>query len=120
MRFLVVGFASWMKLEERNATTMPTAAEIRLIRMLLRIDCWESGPGFNRIQEVSIQKKMHEIAGRTIVLADHTKIGNSSLIRMCPPEEIAALITDRLPEEPLQKGFALRGIQVLSAAEQDR
>ena len=34
------GLASWAKRAARNATTMPTTADSRLIQTLFQMDCW--------------------------------------------------------------------------------
>jgi DeoR/GlpR family transcriptional regulator of sugar metabolism len=37
---------------------------------------------------------MHRSATRTIVLADSTKFGKASLLKICPFEEVDTIVTD--------------------------
>ena len=47
-----------------------------------------------RLSEIRIQNQLHQSASRTIVLADSSKFGKASLIKICPFEEIDTIITD--------------------------
>ena len=47
-----------------------------------------------RLSEIRIQNQMHRSATRTIVLADSTKFGKASLLKICPFEEVDTIVTD--------------------------
>lgn len=47
-----------------------------------------------RLSEMRIQNQMHQSASRTIVLADSSKFGKASLLKICPLDEIDTIITD--------------------------
>lgn len=51
----------------------------------------ERGITYQRMDEISVQNKMMEAADRTIVLADSSKVGNNSLVKMCGIEEVSML-----------------------------
>ena len=60
-----------------------------------------------RLSKIRIQNQLHQSASRTIVLADSSKFGKASLIKICPFEEIDTIITDGgitpLMEEKIRK-----------------
>lgn len=47
-----------------------------------------------RLNEIRIQNQMHRCASRTIVLADSSKFGRASLIKICPFNEVDTIVTD--------------------------
>ncbi len=47
-----------------------------------------------RISEIKIQDKMREVSEKIIVLADSSKFGNTSLVKLCNLNEIDIIITD--------------------------
>ena len=65
-----------------------------------------------RLSEIRIQNQMHRSATRTIVLADSTKFGKASLLKICPFEEVDTIVTDsgislRWKADPGGRGKAL-------------
>lgn len=57
-----------------------------------------------RLNEVKTQNQLRRASDRTIVLADHSKFGKSSLARICSLREVDRIITDReLPEATEQE-----------------
>lgn len=57
-----------------------------------------------RLNEVKTQNQLRRASDRTIVLADHSKFGRSSLARICSLREVDRIITDSgLPEETAQE-----------------
>lgn len=73
----------------------------------------ETGMTTEIINEVNVNQLMIEHAAQgAYIMADHTKIGNSSSFTSCGIEEIQHLITDELvPEEELEK-FRACGVQI--------
>lgn len=47
-----------------------------------------------RLNELKIQQQLHRCASRTIVLADSSKFGKASFLKICPIEEIDTIVTD--------------------------
>lgn len=47
-----------------------------------------------RLGEISVQNQMRSVAGRVIVVADSSKFGRASLVRLCPISAVEAIITD--------------------------
>jgi len=45
------------------------------------------------LPEAEVKKRMIMAAGRTVVLADGSKIGSAELVQLCPLEEVDLLIT---------------------------
>lgn len=73
----------------------------------------ERGITYQRMDEITVQNKMMEGAGQTIVIADNTKLGVNSLVRMCGIEEIAMIITDPGISEAKKEIFERAGVRVV-------
>lgn len=57
-----------------------------------------------RLNEVKTQNQLRRASDRTIVLADHSKFGRSSLARICSLQEVDMIISDgELPEATRQE-----------------
>ena len=77
----------------------------------------EAGITYQRMDEIPVQKQMMEAADRTIVIADSSKLGANSLVRMCGIERISTLITD-YGVSPTEVGkFEKAGVEVRVAPE---
>lgn len=76
----------------------------------------ERGITYQRMDEISVQNKMMEAADRTIVLADSSKLGNNSLVKMCGLETISMIITDSGVSAQQADGFERAGVKVVVAA----
>lgn len=72
----------------------------------------EKGVTYQRIDEVYVQEKMMEASERTIVIADSSKLGNNSLVKMCDLDRISMIITDSSASEEQISAFAEAGIEV--------
>lgn len=77
----------------------------------------EAGITYQRMDEISVQMQMMEAAERTIVIADSSKLGVNSLVRMCGIEKISALITDFGVSSKEISKFETAGIHVMVASE---
>ncbi len=63
---------------------------------------------------VESERMMLQHSDQVVVLADHSKIGHSSMCRICGLENVGMLITDAYPEnEEALKRFAEAGINVV-------
>lgn len=54
----------------------------------------EAGITDQRVDEIRIQNKMRGVSRRTVVLADSSKFGKASLVRVCGLTEVDTIITD--------------------------
>lgn len=54
----------------------------------------EHGVTYQRVDEIEVQDKMMECSDKTIVIADSSKLGVNSLIKMCDVNRISQIITD--------------------------
>ena len=79
----------------------------------------ERGITYQRMDEISVQNKMMEASDRTIVVADSSKIGNNSLVKMCGIEEVSMLITDSGVSAGQVKAFEQAGVRVAIAKERN-
>lgn len=77
----------------------------------------EAGITYQRMDEISVQNLMMEASGRTIVIADSSKLGVNSLVRMCGIEDVSALITDYKITREQVESFEQAGVPVVVAPE---
>lgn len=70
-------------------------ADLHVKRTFLAIRCVSARAGLTnpRLDEVGIKRAMMRSATEVILLADHTKVGRESLVRVAPVEAVARLIT---------------------------
>lgn len=79
----------------------------------------ERGITYQRMDEISVQNKMMEAADQTIVLADSSKIGNNSLVKMCGIEKISMVITDSNVADKQVEAFQSAGVNVIISKERN-
>lgn len=75
----------------------------------------EDGITTYHADETIIDRMMLERAKRTLVVADHTKIGRTGFSRICPLSAIHTLITDNGGNEAAIAAVEQRGIEVVRA-----
>lgn len=68
--------------------------------------------------EAAINAALVEHAKRTIVVADHTKVGATAFAKICPPEAIDILITDDAAEPDVLAALTRAGIDITTVAGQ--
>lgn len=77
----------------------------------------ERGITYQRVDDLNIQSKLMNASDRTIVIADSSKLGVNSLVKMCGIEQISMIITDaHAPSERIQ-AFREAGIEVVISKE---
>lgn len=54
----------------------------------------DRGITYQRMDEIIVQEKMMEASDQTIVIADSTKLGVNSLVKMCDINRVGMIITD--------------------------
>lgn len=59
--------------------------------------------GFN---EANVQNWLRQASSRTIVLADSSKFGRASLVRVCPIQEVDTIITNKSLPDSLRQAFS--------------
>lgn len=74
-----------------------------------------SGITDQRVAEVLIHNKMRSIAGKTIVVADRTKFGATSLVKVCGLDEVDTIITDDGLDPCLAEEFRAQGHNIITA-----
>lgn len=63
--------------------------------------------------EVGIQNQMRQAASRTIVLADSSKFGKSSLVKICALKDVDTIITDRGLSVPIEQAIRQTGSELV-------
>lgn len=71
------------------------------------------------LSEASISRKMMERADEAIVLADHSKFGQSTFANVCSLADVYTIVTDRQIPEEWKRYLKERDIQLLIADEED-
>jgi DeoR/GlpR family transcriptional regulator of sugar metabolism/ABC-type sugar transport system substrate-binding protein len=77
----------------------------------------EFGLSNTNIQEATVKLMMAKAAREVILLADHTKLGVESLVKVAPLQMIHRLVTDAGISPQLRWAFIERGIEVTTADE---
>ncbi len=72
----------------------------------------ERGVTYQRMDEILVQEKMMEASDQTIVIADSSKLGINSLVKMCDIDKISMIITDSDAEAVQTEPFERAGIPV--------
>ena len=75
----------------------------------------EKGITYQRTDEIPVQKRMMECAERTIAIADSSKLGMNSLIKMCEIDAISCILTDADATAEQVKPFIAHGIPVVKS-----
>ncbi len=75
----------------------------------------EKGCMYHHLCEADAARAMMAQAERVSVVADHTKFGRASLVKVCDLEEIATLVTDEPPEPRLARRLREAEVEVLVA-----
>jgi len=65
--------------------------------------------------EFQIKKKMMEISQEIYVVADSTKFGKVSLIKVCDFDDINMIITDKKLKDNIKQSFIKEGIEVINS-----
>lgn len=73
----------------------------------------EWGVTYQRMDEIIVQEKMMEASEKTICIADSSKLGVNSLVKMCDISSISILITDAKAHPAQTDPFESAGIQVV-------
>ena len=80
----------------------------------------ERGITYQRVDEIIGQDRMMEASGKTIVIADSSKIGVNSLVKMCGIDRISMIITDSNAPAEQTKALEQAGVQVVISQDQER
>lgn len=73
----------------------------------------DRGITYQRMNDLAIQSRLMEASGKTVVIADSSKLGVNSLARMCGIEDIDMIITDSLAPAATVQAFEQAGIKVV-------
>lgn len=73
----------------------------------------ERGITYQRMDEILVQNRMMDAAERTIVIADSTKLGVNSLVKMCGIDRISMIVTDSMASAQQIAAFEHAGVRVV-------
>lgn len=79
----------------------------------------ERGITYQRMDEIIVQNKMMEAAAKTIVIADSSKLGVNSLVKMCGIDQISMIITDSEASREQIQAFKDAGVGVVISKERN-
>ena len=71
------------------------------------------GITYQRMEDLVVQNKFMEASDETIVIADSSKLGENSLVRMCGIEQVSMIITDASASAEQVAAFEEAGIHVV-------
>lgn len=71
------------------------------------------GITYQRMEDLVVQNKFMEASSKTIVIADSSKLGLNSLVRMCGIEQVSMIITDSSAAKEQIAAFEDAGIPVV-------
>ena len=66
------------------------------------------------LEEAEFSRSVIQQARKTIIVVDHTKFGSRNFVKVCDPERVDMVITDRLPPPDLIIGFREAGVAVIT------
>ena len=66
------------------------------------------------LEEAEFSRAVIDQARKVIVAVDHTKFGNSNFVRVCNPEQVDMVVTDRQPPVEIQARFNEAGVEVIT------
>ena len=72
----------------------------------------DRGITYQRMDEISVQEKMMAASDQTIVIADNSKLGVNSLVKMCDIDRASMIITDSNADPQQREAFERAGIPV--------
>lgn len=72
----------------------------------------DKGVTYQRMDEILVQEKMMEASDRTIVIADSSKLGVNSLVKMCDIDRISMIITDSSAKKEQMEAFIKAGVEI--------
>ncbi|MDD3252445.1 MAG: DeoR/GlpR family DNA-binding transcription regulator [Lachnospiraceae bacterium] len=75
----------------------------------------DKGITYQRMNEIIVQEKMMEASADTIIIADSSKLGVNSLVKMCDVDKISMIITDSEASAEQIEPFVKAGIRVEQA-----
>jgi DeoR/GlpR family transcriptional regulator of sugar metabolism len=68
--------------------------------------------------EAQTKRAMVESAGEDVVVADHSKLGRVTFVRVCPITRVHALVTDEAAASTFAKALDEQGVRVHLASVQ--
>ncbi len=77
----------------------------------------ERGVTYQRIDEIVVQNKMMEASEKTVVIADGSKIGDNSMVKMCGIGKVSMIITDSKADTEQVERLRSAGVPVVIAKE---
>ena len=75
----------------------------------------EAGFTDQRINEIQVQNAMRRVSQKVVVIADSSKFGRKSLMRICSISDVNCIITDESADPALVKAVKTAGTEVVIA-----
>lgn len=75
----------------------------------------EIGCTDQRLNELKVQQQLHNCASKTIVLADSSKFGKASFLKICPIKDIDAIVTDSNISDEMAENIIKAGTNLHTA-----
>jgi DeoR/GlpR family transcriptional regulator of sugar metabolism len=70
-------------------------------------------------EEARVKRSMAAVAGRTVALVDHTKMGRLALLPpVVPTDKLSAIVTDRRPSDDLSRKLHDRNVELVVASKE--
>jgi len=103
--------------ETLGAETVHQVNRLRADHAVLTIGTVDAEGGFMdfSLDEAMVATAMVQNARAVTVLADHSKLGRSSQVRVCRLSRVARLVTDAPPPESLARALERAGVEVVLA-----
>ncbi len=115
--FLIGGVLRKRELSLSGTLAIQTVSQFHLDKIFLGTAGVTVNDGFTDfgMEDVDVKKAFLARCKQVIALADHTKLGQVSLITTCPISAVSTLITDRQADPALLNEFREAGLRVLIA-----
>lgn len=96
-----------------------TIRDLRVDQTFLAIQgvSLEGGLTYPSFEEVAIKRAMIAAGTQVILLADHSKFGNDSLVRVAPIDAVTHIVTSNQTPTSVVRAIRSRGIEVIVATE---
>jgi DeoR/GlpR family transcriptional regulator of sugar metabolism len=94
-----------------------TLSEVRVNKIIMGVQALslEGGWTTDHMPEVQTTRKILDMAPELIILADHSKIGNTAAAFIAPVTRLTTLVTDRQADPKFLSSLAVKGVRIIIA-----
>lgn len=113
--FLAGGELRMVEIGTFGPDTMQFVARFNIDIAIISIDGFDQRTGFllAAAPEAQLARRVAERAGRTIVVTDHQKFGQSAPMVACDPADVDLVVTDRQPGTVFARRLEEWGVEVM-------